>query len=751
MQTEEQKQLESQAPKADASIQSKLAEMIVPLLMTGGVAGGGFGAFWSLFKDSDIPKAIASGVIGLGITYGASLLKPLHEGNQRRLGKTGQWLDRRIDGTIEAGKWRLAGCDGKYLQRQGERCREYYGIDVDDFKQPEGILQVDLNEVFVPLNLDLSMGDFGARLDRSTQEQTFEIWDFLAQVQKVPSYRCMAILADGGSGKTTLLRHIAYEQAQGRHRKHRSAKMLPFLLYLRKWWDVIAANPAMTLPELMVEHLRSLRDGKTVKVPPNWAADRLKAGKALIMFDGFDEVPKPQRECVAAWISREVEQFPDAVFLITSRPSGYDDFKTYAAEVPTTLRVREFEQAERNIFVRKWYLSQERLFRLNQMTAAARDDAERKALDLIEQIDESDELQVMAGNPLQLNLIARVHKFANGAPLPQQKTKLYQEIFDLQLGARPLAKRVKMLLDTPQERQLVLQSVALTMLRKDAVVQVERSPLLDWLQSALTHVDDSVDAGEFLKQVVQVAELMYEAEAEEFAFSHLSFRNYLAALECLRLENWDEVALMFSTDGWRETILMLSARLKPAILHQLVQRAWTQRDENVYLAYDCLVRYPNQAKVSPAWIDALQPLRYAKLERLLQAGEWRKADQETYRLMIQTCGKDQGSGFSRQDLEEFPCWDLLRIDKLWVEASKGHFGFSVQKKIWEQCGSPMSYNDDYKKFMTEVGWRKGENFVSYSDFKFSPIHSSMGELPSYGTFLRFLFGVLFSRIATCEL
>jgi hypothetical protein len=28
--------------------------------MTGGIAGGGFGAFWSLFVKSDIPRAIAS-------------------------------------------------------------------------------------------------------------------------------------------------------------------------------------------------------------------------------------------------------------------------------------------------------------------------------------------------------------------------------------------------------------------------------------------------------------------------------------------------------------------------------------------------------------------------------------------------------------------------------------------------------------------------------------------------------------------
>lgn len=742
MPEEQQNSPEIQPASANPKLQDKLAEMIVPVLMTGGLSAGSFGAFWSLFKESDIPKAIASGVIGLGITYGASLLSPVHQGNQRRLGKAGNWVDRRIDGAIEAAKWRLSGCDGKYLQRQGERCQEYYGIDVEDFKQPEGILQVNLDEVFVPLNLDMSMGKFGGRLEPSQQEKTSEIWDFLARVREVPSYRCMSILAEGGSGKTTLLRHVAYEYAQGRHRKHRSPKLLPFLLYLRKWRDVIAETPDLTLPQLMTQHVRSLRGGKELKLPLNWADDRLRSGQALILFDGYDEVSKSQRRQVAEWISAQTHLYPDAVFLITSRPSGYDDFKTYAAEVPTTLRVREFEKGARDLFIRKWTINQEKLFRLNRMTAAANHDAEQKAIDLIGQIDASPELQKMSANPLQLNLISWVHKFANGAPLPSQKTKLYEQIFDLQLGARPLAKRVTMVLESAQERQHVLQSVALEMLRNDAIVQVEKEQLLDWIRSPLAKIDESVKAEDFLNQVVRISELMYEAEAEEFAFSHLSFRNYLAALECLKPENQnsDEVARMFGIDGWRETILMLSARLKPIVLHQLVQRTCQLDPENVYLAYDCLVRYPNQEKIDRAWMTELQSLRYMKLEQLLKDGEWRDADHETYKLMMQTCEKNGGDRLFGKDLQRFPAWDLQKIDCLWVKYSDGRFGFSVQKRIWEKCGRPgylYLIGEDWEKwddFFALVGWEEIDSHMV--QLNSPPSVYLAGEFPAF-LFLRF--------------
>jgi energy-coupling factor transporter ATP-binding protein EcfA2 len=139
----------------------------------------------------------------------------------------------------------------------------------------------------------------------------------------------------------------------------------------------------------------------------------------------------------------------------------------------------------------------------------------------------------------------------------------------------------------------------------------------------------------------------------------------------------------------------------------------------------------------PIWDDSgslhlirfLVPERYYQLAQLLFAGEWEAADRETYRLMITTVGKGAGELFDRADLENFPCADLLAIDKLWVKASNGHFGFSVQKKIWEECGSPMSCSDDWEKFGDRVGWRRDGDWLSYSDFHQNPSLSPVGELP----------------------
>ena len=122
-------------------------------------------------------------------------------------------------------------------------------------------------------------------------------------------------------------------------------------------------------------------------------------------------------------------------------------------------------------------------------------------------------------------------------------------------------------------------------------------------------------------------------------------------------------------------------------------------------------------------------VNYTKLRDLLKAGEWEKADRETSKLMLEVARKTVRGYLLPDDLENFSCEDLLTIDNLWVTASNGHFGFSVQKNIWEKCGSPMSYNDGYRKFMEAVGWRSGDDFVNYSQYKFSSNLSPKGELP----------------------
>jgi GUN4-like/Caspase domain len=123
---------------------------------------------------------------------------------------------------------------------------------------------------------------------------------------------------------------------------------------------------------------------------------------------------------------------------------------------------------------------------------------------------------------------------------------------------------------------------------------------------------------------------------------------------------------------------------------------------------------------------------YQKLRELLREGKWEEADEETLQVMLQVANRKSAGCLDTDSLEQFPCEDLRTIDQLWVNASRGYFGFSVQKNIWEECGSPTSSEEDWDYFCFRVGWKKQSEkaYVNYSDLKKSPGNSPKGELPA---------------------
>jgi serine/threonine protein kinase len=121
---------------------------------------------------------------------------------------------------------------------------------------------------------------------------------------------------------------------------------------------------------------------------------------------------------------------------------------------------------------------------------------------------------------------------------------------------------------------------------------------------------------------------------------------------------------------------------------------------------------------------------YRKLRDLLKAGRWKKADEETTRVMLAVAKREKEGDFDGEDIYNFPCADLRTIDQLWVKYSDGKFGFSVQKRIYQSLGGTRDYNwEIWNKFGDKVGWRKRDGFwLYYYDITFRKV-APEGHLP----------------------
>ncbi|MEB3164855.1 MAG: GUN4 domain-containing protein [Prochlorothrix sp.] len=131
---------------------------------------------------------------------------------------------------------------------------------------------------------------------------------------------------------------------------------------------------------------------------------------------------------------------------------------------------------------------------------------------------------------------------------------------------------------------------------------------------------------------------------------------------------------------------------------------------------------------------------YIRLRDLLKARRWREADQETQKLMEKVMGTCEWSKiYDKKLLLKFPRADLKTIDQLWVQASQGRYGFSVQKEIYGKCGKR-------EKFGEVVGWKNGhsQEWLSYDELTLDG-SGVLGHLPAIWHLRRSRYR-LFSRL-----
>ncbi|MEG4801648.1 GUN4 domain-containing protein [Microcoleus sp. ARI1-B5] len=156
---------------------------------------------------------------------------------------------------------------------------------------------------------------------------------------------------------------------------------------------------------------------------------------------------------------------------------------------------------------------------------------------------------------------------------------------------------------------------------------------------------------------------------------------------------------------------------------------------------------------------------YTKLRNLLAVKQWKEADYETYLLMLQVVDRKPRETISDEELRCFPCTELQTLDQLWVDASQGRFGFSIQKDIYLQCGGVLdgqiSPIEVQQEFDTRVGWRVDESSIWFEDLTFS-IEAPVGHLPTpvwrtyypkiVGgvTIIRDLYACIFPRLEACK-
>ncbi|CAJ1396555.1 unnamed protein product [Effrenium voratum] len=106
------------------------------------------------------------------------------------------------------------------------------------------------------------------------------------------------------------------------------------------------------------------------------------------------------------------------------------------------------------------------------------------------------------------------------------------------------------------------------------------------------------------------------------------------------------------------------------------------------------------AEASDATLESALGLDYSKLESLLKEEDFKAADAETRRLLIQMCGKEaeKRGWIYFTEVKTIPEEDMRTLETLWQQHSQGKFGFCQQRKAWKQV------RGQFDKFAEQVSW-----------------------------------------------
>ena len=181
----------------------------------------------------------------------------------------------------------------------------------------------------------------------------------------------------------------------------------------------------------------------------------------------------------------------------------------------------------------------------------------------------------------------------------------------------------------------------------------------------------------------------------------------------------------------RDSNSQLSQQLS-AIQEQLNQFAY--RFENIETQLKELSPLSKQlSQLEDKFLLVADSYRYETLQKYLADRNWFEADKETIRLILDVMGKEIEE-LTPEDIEHFPCKDLMTIDGLWLRYSNNRFGFSPQLKVYQKVGGDVQATIEEDRQLVEkwgeiLGWRKEGRWLPCNELDFS-LNAPQGCHPS---------------------
>ncbi|MDT7845144.1 NACHT domain-containing protein [Streptomyces justiciae] len=397
---------------------------------------------------------------------------------------------------------------------------------------------------------------------------------------------------DAGSGKTTLVQWLAVTAAG-------ELSDIPFVLPLR---TLIRAG-ALPAP---AEFLKAVSCPLTP--PEGWAERVLAAGQGLILIDGLDEIPAPDRTRTRDWLLALIHAFPGNRWLLTSRPTAVrPDWLT--AEGFHELLLAPMRRPEVATFVHRWH------------TAAGAPEYEGPLLDSLRT---KRDLARLATNPLMCGLICALHRDRRGY-LPRGREELYEAALTMLLTRRDRERGLGEE-ELGENAQLeVLQRLAYALVLS-ARTEMDVETAEGIVERCLPSISARGDAASVLRALLLRSGLLRQPALGVVDFVHRTFQDYLGARYAVEEGHLDVLLSHADDTQWEDVIRLAVTHARPreraSLLRQLLARD-TPRLTLLALSaleHDTVVDAAVKAAVEAQAAALIPPRTTAEARALAEAG-----------------------------------------------------------------------------------------------------------------------------------
>jgi formylglycine-generating enzyme required for sulfatase activity/energy-coupling factor transporter ATP-binding protein EcfA2 len=469
----------------------------------------------------------------------------------------------------------LVECERRYLAHVAERYRylDFRGMGVSN-RLP---VRLRLLDVYVPLRVRLAVPEgeawkedlrlAGRRLSKYEQEAIGRVGAPQPVLELVQKEDGVILLGDPGAGKSTFLKYLALLLSERRGAEIGLEGRVPFLVPLAAYADWLVSR------DIRLDHFVSESFANRAGDLPldRLLAEALRAGRALLLLDGLDEIRDRGRQQTVVDRVRDFFSFHRGAgnkIVLSSRIVGYKEIRSVAEGLREGTLV-DFEEQEIEMFLDRWVQVQEEA--ALGVGVSALESAARERQELGEAIQKSQAVRALAANPLLLTILALMKR--QGVSLPEQRAKLYHTYIRAlledwnrarSLSGRPVAER------SADELLKILTPLALWIQETSpGIGLVRRGELesqLEAIHAKRGEEDPAARRRDFLRDLSECS-LLIERGNDQFGFIHLTFLEYLAACELAKQEQFGlepflaALAQRFGIPAWREVLLLTVGHL----------------------------------------------------------------------------------------------------------------------------------------------------------------------------------------------